>query len=103
MRDTPLDPFVDVSAEDWIDEAAEVYGEVAPILRRVAGKQIVAHEILGGGLRRTTFEGGFEVLVNYSSEPRRTRDGRVIGPLSYAAGYAAGSAAGYAAGKGEPR
>jgi hypothetical protein len=87
MRDTRLQYFVNVAAEDWIGEAAEVFARVAPILRKVAGKEIAAHEILGRGLRRTTFEGGFEVVVNYSDKSARLEDGRVVAPLSYAAGY----------------
>jgi hypothetical protein len=94
VRDTRLEYFMNVAAEDWIDEAAELYAEVAPLLRKISGKAIVAHEIMGDGLRRTTFEGGFQIVVNYSGRAARTDDGREVAPLSYVAGYAAGSGEG---------
>jgi hypothetical protein len=87
MRDTRLEFLVNVNADDWIEEAAELYHEVLPILREVSGKKIVEHEILGNSLRRTVFEGGFEVLVNYGSSTVRAPDGRGIAPLSYISGY----------------
>jgi hypothetical protein len=90
MRDTRLEAFVNVNAEDWIEEAAEVFRGAAPVLHETAGKRILRHEILGGGLRRTVFEGGFEVLVNYSDTSARSPDGRTVAPLSYIAGYPAG-------------
>jgi len=87
IRDTSLESFMGAYSPDWIDEAVATYREVAPILKTVAGKEITGHEILAGGLRKTTFAGGFEIFVNYSDRITRTVDGRTVAPLSYAAGY----------------
>jgi hypothetical protein len=85
VRDTRLDCYLGIAFDDWKDEAAATYAEVAPLLKREAGKRIVAHELLNNGLRRTVFEGGFEVVVNYSERALAAPGGRTVAAHSYIA------------------
>ncbi len=77
-RNSALASFMNVLADDWMDEAAHVYAEVAPFLRSIAGQAIVEHRVINGGLRFTRYANGSKVFVNYSSVDLAAPDGGIV-------------------------
>ncbi len=52
--------------EYWVDVMVEQYHKMQEITGKVAGEEIVAHEMLEDGLVKTTYESGSSVIVNYN-------------------------------------
>lgn len=85
LRDSRLQSYMSVYADDWISEAADVYNELKPILGNVSGQTIVSHEVYSNGGRITVYENGYKILTNYSDKTV-TIDGLTAQPYSYAVG-----------------
>ena len=49
-----------------LTDAAQAYEEIAPFMRAVSGRTISGHEILQDNVRRTTYDNGAAVTVNYN-------------------------------------
>ena len=63
---TQFDILFSAEYGDWIDDAAQAYEEIAPFMRAVSGRTISGHEILQDNVRRTTYDNGAAVTVNYN-------------------------------------
>lgn len=64
MRDTRLNSYMSVFADDWIEEAASLFDEVLPILSNIEDSEIIRHEVMENGLRHITYENGFMIITN---------------------------------------
>ena len=85
VKDTEFDYLYAVNYEQWLDTAAQMYGEVNEALSKVAGQRLSDHEKLADGVFKSTYENGVYFIVNYNREPV-TADGRRIEAESYAIG-----------------
>ncbi len=83
MRDTRLDSYMSVFADDWFDESTAIYKEVSPILDLVKGSEIISHKILDNGLREIMYEGGITIITNPTSETVSHSSGLVLKSMSY--------------------
>jgi hypothetical protein len=66
LSHTGYDYLSGTSADMWLNEAAVLYKEAAPLLNRVAGRAILRHAVMADNVTLTVFEGGTAVLVNAS-------------------------------------
>lgn len=66
VKDTSYNHLNSVHYKTWIEEAAAAYLEVNEVLRDVSDSRIVSHEILAHDVRRTEYDGGKVVMVNYN-------------------------------------
>ncbi|MDE5802299.1 MAG: hypothetical protein K2I22_05195 [Lachnospiraceae bacterium] len=82
MKDTGLNRYYATTFEIWKGEAVEVYNRVNEALKHVSGAMIVDHEILGGGVRKVTYDNGVIIYINYGSETQKV-DGMEIPAMSY--------------------
>ena len=57
--------------KDWLETAAEQYARLNEALRDVQDVFIVDHGTLAPGVKRTVYENGHEIIVNYNTEPYR--------------------------------
>ncbi|MFS0725570.1 DUF5696 domain-containing protein [Paenibacillus sp. 1P07SE] len=85
VKETEFDYLYAVNYEQWIDTAAQMYGEVNEALSKVAGQRLSGHEKLADGVFKSTYENGVSFIVNYNREPV-TAEGRRIEAESYAIG-----------------
>lgn len=74
VRDTSLNVLYSANAADWLDAAADAYGEIRSFMEQVADQGITDHEILQKDLVRTTYGNGMWVLVNYADEAAQVDD-----------------------------
>jgi len=84
MRDTRLDSFMSVFADDWLDESVALYKEVAPVLDLINGFEIMSHNILTNGLREIVYENGITIITNPTSQTAAHSSGLIIQSMSYA-------------------
>ena len=88
MIDTTMyDDLMNADYNLWIDEIAEMYGEVENLLRSVSDQTITAHEYLENNVTKTTFANGVTVVVNYNRYAV-TVDGQEVAARSYLEGRA---------------
>lgn len=85
VKDTEYTDLYAVNYELWMNEAAEIYGEVNSVLRNVQGQSIASHEKLGEGVFKTVYGNGVYVIVNYNGT-QVTAEGKVIEAESYTTG-----------------
>ncbi|HCA30659.1 MAG TPA: hypothetical protein DEP23_14470 [Ruminococcaceae bacterium] len=68
LTDTRFDHLYSTTVSFWLEDAEEQYIQYHPILEKIYGMQIVAHETLRDYVTQTTFEGGIRVYVNYGDQ-----------------------------------
>lgn len=68
--------------ELWLDEAAESIVRYQSLLCKVYDKKIVAHSEIAPDVMKTVFDGGLEVIVNYSDTDTMV-DGQIVKSLDY--------------------
>lgn len=57
-----------LNKDEWIETAANEYASLNEALHDVQDQFIVQHEALSQGVKRTTYEGGKQIIVNYNAE-----------------------------------
>ena len=72
-------------AERWMDTIKSAYAEYAAFMQGKQALCIRDHAVLAEGVRRTVYEDGSYVIVNYGDTPY-TADGVTVSPLSYVTG-----------------
>ena len=88
MIDTTMyDDLMNADYNLWIEEIADMYGEVETLLRSVSDQTITAHEYLENNVTKTTFANGVTVIVNYNRYAV-TVDGQEVAARSYLEGRA---------------
>lgn len=68
--------------KNWLQEAAEVYGEINVLLKQVQNATIVSHEKVASEAYQTLYSNGAKATVNYSDKAIQ-HDGKTIAPMSY--------------------
>ncbi|MCA0755072.1 hypothetical protein KP806_08425 [Paenibacillus sp. N4] len=66
VKDTDYDDLYAVHYEQWLDQAAQIYGNVNEVLGKVQNRKIISHEKLSDGVFKTVYENGIYVIVNYN-------------------------------------
>lgn len=83
LKKTDHNDMFRVHYAPWLQEAAAFYRKYNESLRSVQGQTIARHELIGDKVRRTTFEDGTSVLVNYGDAPV-TVGGVVVPAMDFA-------------------
>lgn len=68
LKMTSMSRFYSTHYETWLEEAQEMYNEVAPILSQVRNIHIAEHLILEQDVHLTRYDNGLEIYVNYKGE-----------------------------------
>jgi hypothetical protein len=63
---TQYDTLFSAMYGEWIDAAAQAYEEIAPFMSVVAGCAVADYAIVQDNVRRTTYDNGASVTVNYN-------------------------------------
>lgn len=79
-----MDHLYSTNFSNWTDYMEAQYRQLNQVLGGVQDSVITAHEVLEGGVRKTCYENGVEVYVNYGKEDVRA-DGLIIKAKGYAA------------------
>ncbi|RIX59696.1 hypothetical protein D3P08_06085 [Paenibacillus nanensis] len=66
VKDTDYDDLYAVHYEQWLDQAAQIYGSVNEVLGKVQNQKMISHEKLSEGVFKTVYENGIYVIVNYN-------------------------------------
>ncbi|QYR22639.1 hypothetical protein KZ483_06700 [Paenibacillus sp. sptzw28] len=66
VKDTDYDDLYAVHYEQWLDQAAQIYGNVNEVLGKVQNQKMISHEKLSNGVFKTVYENGIYVIVNYN-------------------------------------
>ncbi|MFW6308823.1 MAG: DUF5696 domain-containing protein [bacterium] len=74
IKDTDYEYLLSVDYRDWLEEAGEIYNEVAPILNRVQGHLIEDHKQIAEKVYLTEYEKGPVIIVNYNNNRVRVKD-----------------------------
>jgi hypothetical protein len=82
MRYTGLNVKYSTRYLNWNEMATRIYHSVNDALSPVSGMEMQKHEILPDGLRRITYSGGVQIIINRSNE-ERVLNGEIISPVSY--------------------
>jgi hypothetical protein len=82
MKYTGLNMKYSTRYQNWSDMAIRIYHTVNDALSSVSGMEILEHEILPCGLRRITYSGGVQIIINRTNE-ERVHDGEIINPISF--------------------
>jgi len=82
MKYTGLNMKYSTRYQNWSDMAVRVYHTVNNALAPVSAMEMLEHEILPCGLRRITYSGGAQIIINRTNE-EKVLDGDVIGPVSF--------------------
>lgn len=69
LKDSQFMDYFSLNYKNWINSVKNIYGEVNEVMKGLQDKAIVAHEILAKNVRKTTYEGGTAVIVNYDNAP----------------------------------
>lgn len=67
---------------EWINKAAESYKEIGGVLKGVSGAKIKEHTVLSDGVRRTAYDNGVTVTVNYNNSEAEV-NGEKIPAMGY--------------------
>lgn len=70
LRRTYYDKLFSSAYGDWLERAAAEYGGVERLFKQIAGQPLVDHQKLDEQVYKSTYAGGTEVIVNYSSSAR---------------------------------
>lgn len=82
LNDTKYKDWYSTQCDVWYEQAAK-YGKVlSDFSAKIKGSDIASHEILGDGVRRTTWDNGVSVIVNYGDETAAV-DGVKVEAKSY--------------------
>lgn len=87
LKNTAGEQFNYITAEHWLDQAAEQYAQLAPYLTAVSGQAVTAHEQVAEGVYRTRFENGAWALVNYTDAAYTAAEGTVPADGYLTGGY----------------
>lgn len=74
LKNTAGEQYNYITADHWLDQAAQQYTQLAPYLTAVCGQAVTAHTELTEGVYRTEFQNGAWALVNYT-DAAYTADG----------------------------
>lgn len=66
LKNTAGEQYNYITADHWLDQAAEQYTRLTPYLKAVSGQSVTAHTRLADGVYRTDFANGAWALVNYT-------------------------------------
>lgn len=77
LKNTAGEKYNYITADHWMDQAAEQYAALKPYLTAVSGKAVVAHKQLAEDVYRTEFEGGAWALVNYGDAAYTAAEGEI--------------------------
>ena len=66
LKNTAGEQYNYITADHWLDQAAEQYTRLTPYLKAVSGQSVTAHTQLADGVYRTDFANGAWALVNYT-------------------------------------
>ncbi|MDQ0114469.1 DUF5696 domain-containing protein [Paenibacillus harenae] len=82
LRRSRIDAVFNGAYQNWIESATAEYEEISSILEPLAGLSIVDHELLASGVKRTTYEDGTSIIVNYNPGEVRV-EGKAIAGFGY--------------------
>ncbi len=83
LRDSPLEGFMNTLAKDWTADALDMWASVEPVLEKVKGATIVAHNIRDDGLHTTRFSNNTIVYTNHATVAVQLDDGTTLEGLSF--------------------
>ncbi|MDQ6420014.1 DUF5696 domain-containing protein [Paenibacillus sp. LHD-117] len=66
VKDTPYNDMYALYYENWLDEAAQLYGEAGGFLKSIRNMAITDHRTLQENVVQTTFENGASIIINYN-------------------------------------
>lgn len=82
LKRSDYDHLFSVNFMDWLDTIKQEYEFVNDVTGNIQGERIIDHRIIAQGVHKTTFEGGKQVIVNYTRENVEF-DGRTIDKENY--------------------
>jgi len=82
VKESYFDNYYSNDYRIWLEEAKEFYRKANEALGDVQGQTIRKHEKIAGGVYKTTYEKGKEIIVNYNSKAVEV-DGIRIEPLDF--------------------
>ncbi|AFH62803.1 DUF5696 domain-containing protein [Paenibacillus caseinilyticus] len=85
VKDSDYDDLYAVNYEQWLDQAAQIYGNVNEVLGKVHNQKMISHEKLSDGVFKTVYENGIYVIVNYNRS-RLQADGMNVEAGGYVMG-----------------
>lgn len=71
LKETLLENLYSSNYRMWLGDLKEYYKELYPTLRLLKGKEIVEHKIIKKGVVKVVYDGGVEILLNYTSKPQK--------------------------------
>ncbi|WP_271628915.1 DUF5696 domain-containing protein [Caldicellulosiruptor sp. DIB 104C] len=71
LKETILENLYSSNYKMWLSDLKSAYKQLYPVLDLIKGKEIVDHQILKKGVVRIVYEGGIEILLNYTSKPQK--------------------------------
>ncbi|AEM74728.1 DUF5696 domain-containing protein [Caldicellulosiruptor acetigenus] len=71
LKETLLENLYSSNYRMWLGDLKEYYKEIYPTLRLIKGKEIVEHKIIKKGVVKVVYDGGVEILLNYTSKPQK--------------------------------
>lgn len=71
LKETLLENLYSSNYRMWLGDLKEYYKELYPTLRLIKGKEIVEHKIIKKGVVKVVYDGGVEILLNYTSSPQK--------------------------------
>ena len=69
LKETTFMDYYSLNYKNWTSSIKYIYSEVNEVMKDLQDKAIVNHEILANNVRKTTYENGVAVIVNYSKNP----------------------------------
>lgn len=82
LKETLLEQLYSSNYKKWLSDVKTYYKTLYPILKTLKGKEIVDHQIIKSGVAKTVYEGGTEIIVNYSGKSQDV-EGQVIAAHGY--------------------
>ncbi len=77
LKNTAGEKYNYITADHWLDQAAEQYTQLTPYLTAVSGQAVTAHTQLAQGVYRTEFANGAWALVNYTDAAYTAAEGEI--------------------------
>jgi len=71
LKETICDYLYSSNYKLWLDDLKKVYKELYPVLSKIKNKKFLEHRLLKEGLVLVKFEGGTEIIINYTSTDQR--------------------------------
>ncbi len=66
LKDSREHKYYSVGYDNWKNQLIEMYQQIEPVLVKITGEQIIAHQTLKENVKETTFASGKKVIVNYN-------------------------------------